>query len=278
MNYKNRDLSFIGSLVLIIIIAIVFFVNRLREENLVYYLEELGDQLMAMVMDNQDKDRIRERYAEFLDQVRTKEMPAGDVEKVASRILNLSSWDTTLSEQDIDRVFDLSNVYPAEFSTMIEFPAGLIDSIRSEKTSAETGRSMTMVENEYKAVEKRLKSVLEVSARLKQMALQDSLSDHRKFERTKYHFDENLRIIIDQDLKNNLKNLQRELAHLENQKILIWQNDAAKKRQIALQKELQIPALADSLKHLKHLELKKMAEMRIKKDSLLNELKNKPAF
>ena len=273
MNYKNRDLSFIGSLVLIIIIAIVFFVNRLREENLVYYLEELGEQLMAMVMDNQDKERIRERYAEFLDQVRTKEMPAGDVEKVASRILNLSSWDTTLSEQDIDRVFDLSNVYPAEFSTMIEFPADLIDSIRSEKTSAEMGRSMTMVENEYKAVEKRLKSVLEVSARLKQMALQDSLSDHRKFERTKYHFDENLRIIIDQDLKNNLKNLQRELAHLENQKILIWQNDAAKKGPIALQKELQIPALADSLKHLKHLELKKMAEMRIKKDSLLNELK-----
>jgi|GEM_PF-5724554 len=272
MNFKNRDLSFIGSLALIIIIAIVFFVNRLREENLVYYLEELGEQLLAMVSDNQDKEQIRERYAEFLDQVRAKEMPAEDVQKMASRILNLSSRDTVLNERDIVRVFDLSSIYPAEFNAIIEFPPAYLDTIPDEEKSAELERSMTAMATRYKDIEIRLKSVLEVNARLKQLALQDSIRHPRKFQRREYHFDENLRIIIDQDLKSNLKHFQKELAHLENQKLLIWHEGAAKKRQIALQnlqKELQIPALTDSLKQLNQIELKKLAEMKIRKDSLL---------
>jgi len=209
MKFKIRDFGFYSSLILIILIAVFLLVSKVKEGELNYYLELLGEQLVEMVPDSQGKELIAARYNDFLNKVKSKEVSADEVEQVASRILNLSSRDTLLSNDEALTLFDLSKAYPNEFSSTIELPREKVEPERRPKRDdvlrSRSPERIAARQKDYERLEERLKSIVDLNIRIKEVASSDSMKIFRLGKNVRYDFDGELKVRIDDKVRVELE-------------------------------------------------------------------------
>ena len=276
MKFKIRDLGFFSSLILIIFIAVFLLVSKIKEGGLDYYLELLGEQLIEMVPDIQGKELIAARYDDFLNKVKSEEVSPEEVERVAYRILNLSGRDILLSNDEALTLFDLSKVYPNEFSRTIEMPREKLEPEprlnRDKVLRSRSNERIAARQKAYEKLEERLKSIVDLNIRMKDFTLSDSMKIFKLGNKIRYDFDGEIKVRIDDKVRVELERQKKrallsEIKNLENNQILIWQKEFQKAHKEALEEiENSLQSIPDSL--IKSNKVKQLNNKKLLRDSL----------
>jgi len=233
MNIKFRDIGFILSLCLIIFIAIYFAVSRFSETGIADYLEVIGNNLVDMIPEDKDKEKVAELYDEFVDQVENKKVSPNEVEEVAANLINLSMSDTVISTAKAEAAIKILTITPEE-AGYIQLEKESLDSL--PPASGQLG----LREQRWIAIEDRLKAIVELDIEMKNKSkfleqTNETLSKQLKFRVTK-----DLDVVIDSEVKPDpnkdidLDKLDIKLRQLEKKKIILW--EAALKEELELQK------------------------------------------
>ena len=248
----KRDYGFLLSLIVIIAIAVFLVIDKIQEYDLEHYLTVIGKQFLELVPEGKNRTLLAERYNEFLQRVQNKEVSPDQVEQIAVRILNYASVDSAISEEQALAMFDLSKAYPKEFSASVNMPQPnknknfnyASDSITKAEIQKENAQN-------YEAVSKRLKQVMELQKELKKSKL---LNLNTKNFTVRYNgrikVEINPEIISEIQSKQDSK-LLKEINKLHSEDILVLKNEINKQVQESMIEINETLKSLDSIKTLK---------------------------
>ena len=248
----------------IIITAAIFwlvFINKESKQDVLdYSLGLLGEKLMAMVPEGEEKKPVKDLYENFLAQAKQKEVPPEKIENVAASILNLSNMDTVVTAKEAEAILKLSLAEPIK----IEQAAADTFTTRSIKRKP---RFIAVAPpppkppkkrspEEWTIVGERIKSAYEFNSEYQQAMRNYYRKLHDPHLRMKFHVEDGLKISIDENLKpefdrRKFKRLQEKMKKMEKERIIVWQknfSEEMREEQERLKHELE------SLKKLKELE------------------------
>ncbi len=225
MAQKKRDFGLILSLGLIIAIGSYWFVKEMPMDGVEYYVDLLGDKLMALIPEEQEKQELAAIYDDFKTKVKEKKISPENVEQVASAIINLSiaSDSLTLSEAEALIRIAISEV-PVDGYGLVHVP------------------EVEATPEEWEELNKRLSSVYQ---------LEEKLKDHVIFApetpMPHYRVDKKLNIIIDSRIKADLKR-EEILKKFEEEERVFWKDSVAEKMEKDLHKlEVELKALSEDM-------------------------------
>jgi hypothetical protein len=254
MRQTVRDIS-IYAVLLAVVTGGLWLYNNYKEDVLDYSLNLLGDKLLSMVPNEQDRVAIEKMYAKFTDQVHEQQVPPEQVETIAANILNLSKSNAKLTPDQVEAILYVGVIprieidttdmnfgkFEYEFETF-DFPDSVaIPEINFPEISTipEIPKSVPMVRlkniepERVVAVGERLKSLCEFSEKLQTIIKQAPPNAPELRRHLRFRNDNGLKIAIDPQVKIALKrlavrNLDREIARLDNKKLVNWDKDLQK--------------------------------------------------
>jgi len=247
MKTKVRDLGFILSLVLIIIIAIWLGYEKIQTNGIDLYLTKIGQNLLELIPEGKDKEEAADLYADFLGKVKNREIEPEKVEELTAKIINLTYSDSIVDPRQIIKVMEIdTSVQP--------WPEKEKDFV-----FVETEPDSEQV-RQWERLEKRLQAVITFEESVMERA--------KKHERIaeKFHFEmtEGLKIKLRRDHIREMKRrenpeLRESIENLEKMKMIAWEDmistdveleEVLKFEQEALETVKSLPVFKDSLLNL----------------------------
>lgn len=239
----NKMLRIAGIIIFIVLggIAIYNLSIKPKIDTLNNYVELLGNKFLAMVPEGSGKELLAGMYRDFAEKVRNREVEPEQVERVAAGILNLSNTHEQITPKQAEALLNIAAAIPEVDSAASAPPAPKVAAVPPEK--------------EWENLGERLKSVYEFNEKMRQHQIalppeMDSVSVPSPAPSPSHynmHFrvDEGLTIVIDSKMKmifseEAQRDLKQEFERLEKQKLLLWQEDYARrleeqKKQIAVE-------------------------------------------
>jgi hypothetical protein len=229
MAQKKRDFGLILSLGLIIAVASYWFVKEVPMDGVEHYVDLLGDKLMALIPEEQEKQEMAAIYDEFKTKVKEKKISPENVEQVASAIINLSNTGDFLSLSDAEALIQIAiSSVPVDSFDIIHVP------------------DIEATPEEWEDLEDRLGSVHRI-----EKELQNHIIFTPETPMPRYRVDEKLNIIIDRRVKVDLKKEQF-LKELEEDERVFWTDSMAENMEKELQSlEIKLEAFSEDLE-IKH--------------------------
>lgn len=254
MRQVVRDIG-IYVVLLLVVTGGIWFYNNYKEDVLSYSLNLLGDKLLSMVPNVQDRAAIETMYAKFTDQVREQQVPPEHIETIAANILNLSQNDAKLTPDQVESILYVGEIpkividmkdmnaegFEYQFETS-EFPDSVVIpeiNIPDIPVMPEITKFVPMARPKHAeparlvVVGERLKSMCEFSEKL-QTIVRSAKPDAPELRRHwQFRNDNGLKIAMDPQVKIALKrmavrNLDQEIAHLDKEKMVEWDKDLQK--------------------------------------------------
>jgi len=224
MQLKVRDLSFVLSLFVIIIVSIYLVYDRIKEGTINNYLDVLGQRVLTMVPEGPQRELISAYYEKFKEDVEEKRIGPEKVEAFASRMLNLSYADTIVDPNQIVQALQMHTDFSKPYYIQSPQMPGLPDSIEVVAVIEPNKPSTLFPEfRKWQQMEVRLKAILALEENLKkqnekQEAMEESIN---------IRIDENMRIILGNEKRELLnadesRALSEELKQLEKLKLIKW--------------------------------------------------------
>ncbi len=219
-NEKKTDFSFIASLIIIIMVAFYFGVDSLKKSNLSEYLKNTGDDLLAKVVNQQDREMLQKNYFEFLEKIENKEISPQEVERLTASLINLKLSNEHLNSDEL--VIALN-------STLKE--ALVLDSLKFSIEDSDKEKWVILDERVH-------------NIKKKKKGLQNAQGEDRAMNSSgtlEYLIDDSLQIIADENYKEKIvlthsSEFATEVFVLEQEKLLKWSKDLeehlSKKREI----------------------------------------------
>lgn len=229
---KNPDYIFVASLIAIIIVAVYLALDRFENKNISSYLLKTGQNLLSQIDNRQERQNLEANYKEFLEKVNDREIDPAKVEQFVSSMINLNQ-----AKEKIDK-----DTFKHIFETTLK-DVSKPDSIK--KYYSENDERWT-------SLQKRLKDLNSFEEKINIIVKKvPELKNNNNFS---YAVDDTLNIVINENLKDDLKKLKeidltKELRQLEKEKILKWQKQVQviKADQNDLKQDLLKLSKADSV-------------------------------
>jgi hypothetical protein len=244
---SKRDYGLILSLGIIIAVGSYWFVKEMPTGGIEFYMDKLGDRLMAMVPRDNEKQALAAVYEDFKEKVKDKKIEPEKVEKMAAAIINLSNSKDTLSTQETEALIEIT-----------------ASSMNSEEEAQAFVRTKPK-HQDWENLNERLESVHKLDEKLRQQPV--IVDTEPRFE---YRVDDNLNVIIDSRAREELK--KAEILHqLETEKRVVWIDNMADSLQKDLEKiELELQELGSEDNAQKNLlKLKILTRPLIKKSMIV---------
>jgi len=257
---KNIGFFLVTIILTAAIFWLIFIDKESKQDVLEYSLGLLGEKLMAMVPEGEEKEPVKKLYSNFLEQAKQQEVPPEKIENVAATILNLSNMDTVVTAKEAEAIIKLSLAEPVKIERIIpdtietatvEQPPQFI-AIAPEPPKP----SKKLSPEEWIVLGERIKSAYEFNSEMqKALSKQHEKLRDQKLQ-MKFHVEDGLRIAIDANLKHQLdrrkfKKLQQELQEMEKKHIIIWRKNFKEEMRKEIEKRKQA---VENLKKLKELE------------------------
>jgi hypothetical protein len=219
---KKRDFGLILSLGLIIAIGSYWFVKEMPMDGVEHYVDLLGDKLMALIPEEQEKQELAAIYDDFKTKVKEKKISPENVEQVASAIINLSIASDSLTLSEAEALIRIA------ISEVPVYNHGLIHVPEVEGTP-----------EEWEELSDRLSSVYQLEEQLK-----DHVIIAPETPMPHYRVDKKLNIIIDRRVKADLKR-EELLKKFEEEERVFWKDSVAEKMEKDLHElEVKLRALS----------------------------------
>jgi len=199
---QKRDYGLILSLGIIIAVGSYWFVKEMPTGGIEFYLDALGDKLMAMVPQDNEKEALASVYENFRTKVREKKIKPENVEKMAAAIINLSNSKDTLTANEAEALIEIAS------ASIISRPQLKTDELES---SAE----------DWENLNERLESVHDLDKKIREQELIINTTPEMN-----YRVDDNLNVIIDSRVRESMEK-EDVMLHLEEQKRVIWIDNMA---------------------------------------------------
>ncbi|MBN2413786.1 hypothetical protein JXQ31_19050 [candidate division KSB1 bacterium] len=228
-------------------------------------LELFGDDLMAMVPDGEQKELLKRKYDEFLQQADKEEIPPEEVERVAATILNLTTGDTVIHAEDALTALNFDNkdlVLPPQKPFEAPEPAA-VGKGKKDKTGkwpVPGPPKEYWNDLERRQIAERLSKVKEFQEEMHELIQHDS-SKRALRKQMIFNADSGLTVALNVDLKNIMDftkdtTLQNQIERLEKEKILVWkatlshQAELEKAINIVLEQIPKIPVYVPDVQHI----------------------------
>ena len=225
MAKKKRDFGLILSLGLIIAIGSYWFVKEMPMDGIEHYIDLLGDKLMALIPEEQEKQELVAIYDDFKTKVREKKISPENVEQIASAIINLSIASDSLTLSEAEALIQIA------IREVNVDGNGLIHVPEVEATP-----------EEWEDLSDRLSSVYQLEEQLK-----DHVIVAPETPMPHYRVDKKLNIIIDSRVKADLKR-ENLLKKFEEEEHVFWKDSVAENMEKDLQKlEVELRALSEDM-------------------------------
>jgi hypothetical protein len=231
MKLKNLNFGLILSLGLLISVGSYWFVKKVPVDGIEFYIDLMGEKLMALVPQEQEKHDLSLRYDQFKEKVREKKVDPEKVEQMASAIINLSNANDTLTLIEAESLIEMA----------VPIPRGEEPLLHIEPQP-----------EEWVELNDRLNRVYELDEQLKEKKI--------IFPREPvitYRVDEDLNVIIDSRVRPELER-EEVLKKLEIENRIVWiDNMEEKLEKNLIQLKARVKALhKDEKLHKNLLELK----------------------
>ncbi len=216
---QKRDYGLIFSLGIIIAVGSYWVVKEMPTDGIEFYLDALGDKLMAMVPQDNKKEELAAVYEDFRKKVKEKKIKPENVEKVAAAIINLTNSKDTLSADEAEALIEIAStsiipLLPLKYEVV--------------EPSAE----------DWEKLNERLESVHDLDKKLREQNIIINTTPEMT-----YRVDENLNVIIDSRVRHRLEK-EEILRHLEEQKRVVWIDNMAESLKKDLDKiEIELEAM-----------------------------------
>jgi len=232
------------ALLVLMLTAIFFFLvvnDRNVKENIIENsLGLLGDRLLKMVPDGAQKERVKAQYDRFLQQVTNREIEPKKVEYVAATILNISNFDSILTPEAASALIsiEISDQTPRTDTIKILIPPPP-DRVVPPPTAPEDWDQLGL----------RIQRLCELNEDLHQEFRHNSELKHEFRRQMQFLTRDGLKLVVDAKMQErlqraDLKRLQRNLAQMEREKMIVWrENFAAERLRIELGKLPPVPEL-----------------------------------
>ena len=249
---------FLVTVALTLFIFWLLFLDKESKSNVLEYsLNLLGDKLMAMVPDGEDKAAVKSIYDKFVKQAEAKEVAPEQVEQVAANIFNLSNLDRKLTPEQVEAVM----AYSLEMPSILDRPeekAGELPSTPQEKfvePRKDARFSKKMVHENWMKLGQRIKELNEFDDEMKKAMRQD---EREKQLLLHYRIEPGLKVILDPEVRlklEQMKNQQlaREMSKMEEKRLLEWRQNFQDEME-NMKKELSKIQELPELEHLKNLD------------------------
>jgi len=206
---KKIGFSLVVLILTTAIFWLVFLDKQSKHDVLEYSLSLLGDDLMAMVPEAADKKPVQELYDRFLQKTRQGKVEPKQVEYVAANIMNLSNAETEITPEQAEAILQLSL-------------DDSLESIMEPYFSSEQRKSLG----------ERIKTIYEFNNDMKGYMEDYTANQEKRQGQIKYRIEGNLKIAIDNDLKEEFdrkkfKRMAKELKQLEKERIVEWKENFA---------------------------------------------------
>ena len=225
MAQKKRDFGLILSLGLIIAIGSYWFVKEMPMDGIEHYIDLLGDKLMALIPEEQEKQELAAIYDAFKTKVREKKISPENVEQIASAIINLSIASDSLTLSEAEALIQIAiREVPVDGYGLIHVP------------------EVEATPEEWEDLSDRLSSVYQLEEQLK-----DHVIVAPETPMPHYRVDKKLNIIIDSRVKADLKR-ENLLKKFEEEEHVFWKDSVAENMEKDLQKlEVELRALSEDM-------------------------------
>lgn len=240
---------FLGLGVLLLSSAILYFLvqNKKAQENMLHTaLSTFGDRLLAMIPQDEQKDSVKEKYDEFLQQVQDKEVPPEKIEVVAAEILNAAAGKKTMDVAEAEALIDFAlepPEPPAPTGTTSEPAIAVIsDSSGAVKVVLTSPQAWTQLGE----------TLIEMN-KFSQVMQKISEFDTSAVKMFAFHVDSGIKIVMDDRMREELRGKRSEALQRLTEEM-------EKKRQIVFEKGIaynprheQYPIPLEALKTRKYL-------------------------
>lgn len=243
-----------GILVVAITAGIYFFMfvdKATQQDALRYSLAMIGDRMFKLMPSGAEKNKLQLQYEDFIKQAEARQIPPGDIEKVAAQVLSVSYQDTIM-EPDIKSLYVKLGLDTLKGrGTWLASPKP--DESQSEKLPLPEKKLPPPVHDNktWDSLNIRLNSVAEFDLKMRKMMDRDPRRRHGMHRQIHIIADSGIKIIIDDSLRYKFRqdqfdNMSRDLHKLEKQRIIVW------KKNYMRQMERQMIEMQEQLKHLQH--------------------------
>lgn len=258
---KNIGFFLVTIILTAVIFWLVFIDNDSKQDVLEYSLGLLGEKLMAMVPDSENKQPVQSLYDDFVAKAKNKELPPEKIENVAATILNLSNIDTVVTPEQAAAIIKFSLAEPVRIERVQPESVSVEARERQPRFVVVTPPPPPKIAKkappeQWIVVGERIKTAYDFNSEY-QKAMREY---HKQLSDPQLHLqfkvEDGLQIAIDANLKQQIdqkkyRRLQKELQELEKQQIIVWRKNLSDEMRKELEKRRQE---IESLKQLKLLE------------------------
>ena len=202
------DYIFIISLIAIVFVAIYLAMDRFKDSQISDFLREKGQELLAQIDNQQQREELQSEYNQFVEKVAQQEVPPEEVERFVSGMINLNQAKEKLNKDEFRNIFEKN----------------LETAARVKPTTSVSDKS----NEKWQKLHQRLKDIIVFEKKLEEAELNSpEFKGNYTFS---YAIDDTLNIIINEQLKDSFTKqheLSLELQRLEQDKALKWQKESS---------------------------------------------------
>ena len=263
MSKALKNIGFF--LVTIVLTAVIFwlvFVDKeSKQDVLEYSLGLLGEKLMAMVPDSEEKQPVQALYDDFVAKAKNQEVEPDKIENIAATILNLSNSDSVVTPQEAEAIIRFSLAEPVKIEQV--YPESVSVGLTERVPQFVVVAPPLPPEHDKKAspeqwtvVGERIKSAYNFNSEYQRALGEYHKKTHDQKLQMQFKAEDGLHIAIDSNLKQQLdqkkyRRLHKEMQGLEKQRIIVWRKDFSEEMRKEMEKRRQD---IESLKQLNELE------------------------
>jgi hypothetical protein len=232
----------------------VFYAEKEVQRNVLESaLDLMGNKLIAMVPDGAEKDKISELYADLKQKTLQDNVAPERLEYIAANILNASNSQTSLTAQEAEQVISFK---------MIAKRPKVVTGLHSEGIEIKTPQEVRRHNPEdWEVLGKRVKTMFELNEHLNDATKRHAKIHRENVKRIHFRVRGGLTVALDTSFraymnKKEFVNLAKELTHLEERRLLDWQDNLS----VHLEREIKVVrveavALRESIQKLKEYQI-----------------------
>jgi len=248
-------------LVTIMITAAIFwlvFIDKESQQDVLdYSLGLLGEKLLAMVPEGEEKGPVKKLYQDFMQKAKQQQVAPEQMEGMAATILNLSNMDTVVTAGEAEAILKLSLAEPVRIERVtVEKPVSGEASGDTELVAiAHPKTPQQRSPRDWVLAAERIKSAYRFNLEYQRAMREAYKKMHKQRQHLKFHVDDGLKITIDANLKpafdqGEFKKLRENIRKMELQHRIIWRQNF---REEMLRQRKQLERELQSLRKLKEL-------------------------
>jgi hypothetical protein len=218
--------------VLVVSTGIFFLVsadNQLKDNVLDRSLKLLGNQLISMIPERAEQEKLKDKWAEFSKKAQSGELPQENVERVAVGILNASNHEGELSSQDAETMLNIAMAGNMSFDSEWESQDNSW-SFSAPKVARAKEESDRHGQRTWADFGEDLEAACQVNERIKETCV-DEQKRAVLVKSFRYECDDGIKISADMEMKDKLKTEFAELDHefklMDGKRMLNWNRNLA---------------------------------------------------